>query len=32
VGRSTIVVQTDLFDAQGRHVAQTTQSQAVVSG
>lgn len=31
VGRSTIAVQTDLFDANGRHVAQTTQTQAVVS-
>jgi len=32
VGRSTIVVQTDLFDAEGRRVAQTTQTQAVISG
>jgi len=32
VGRSTIVVQTDLFDEDGRHVAQTTQTQAVVGG
>lgn len=31
-GRSTIVVQTDLFDASGRRVAQTTQTQAVISG
>jgi 1,4-dihydroxy-2-naphthoyl-CoA hydrolase len=31
-GRSTIVVQTDLFDADGRRVAQTTQTQAVISG
>ena len=31
-GRSTIVVQTDLFDAEGRRVAQTTQTQAVISG
>ena len=30
-GRSTIVVQTDLFDADGRLVAQTTQTQAVFS-
>jgi uncharacterized protein (TIGR00369 family) len=32
VGRSTIVVQTDLHDARGRHVAQVTQTQAVQSG
>lgn len=32
VGRSTIAVQTDVFDANGRHVAQTTQTQAVVDG
>lgn len=32
VGRSTIAVQTDLFDTNGRHVAQTTQTQAVVGG
>jgi 1,4-dihydroxy-2-naphthoyl-CoA hydrolase len=32
VGRSTIVVQTDLFDAEGRRVAQTTQTQAVIAG
>jgi uncharacterized protein (TIGR00369 family) len=31
VGRSTIVVQTDLFDAGGRRVAQTTQTQAVLA-
>jgi uncharacterized protein (TIGR00369 family) len=31
-GRSTIVVQTDLFDGEGRRVAQTTQTQAVISG
>ncbi len=30
VGGSTIVVQTDLFDADGQHVAQTTQTQAVM--
>jgi 1,4-dihydroxy-2-naphthoyl-CoA hydrolase len=31
VGRSTIVVQTDLFDPDGRRVAQTTQTQAVIA-
>jgi uncharacterized protein (TIGR00369 family) len=30
VGRSFIVVQTDLRDHQGRHVAQVTQTQAVL--
>ena len=30
VGRTTIVVQTDLRDAEGRRVAQTTQTQAVL--
>jgi 1,4-dihydroxy-2-naphthoyl-CoA hydrolase len=30
VGRSFIVVQTDLHDGQGRHVAQVTQTQAVL--
>jgi uncharacterized protein (TIGR00369 family) len=30
VGRSTIVVQTNLFDGDGRRIAQTTQTQAVV--
>lgn len=30
VGRTTIVVQTDLRDAEGRLVGQTTQTQAVV--
>jgi len=30
VGRSTIVVQTDLLDASGRRVAQVTQTQAVL--
>ena len=30
VGRSFVVVQTDLTDDQGRRVAQTTQTQAVV--
>ena len=31
-GRSTIVVDTDLRDAEGRVVARTTQTQAVLSG
>ena len=31
VGRSTIVVQTDLHDGEGRRVAQVTQTQAVLS-
>ena len=30
VGRSTIVIQTDLSDAGGRRVAQVTQTQAVI--
>jgi len=30
VGRSTMVVQTDVFDASGRRVAQVTQTQAVL--
>ncbi len=30
LGRTTIVVQTDLYDAGGRHVARTTQTQAVL--
>lgn len=30
VGRTTIVVQTDLHDHQGRHVARVTQTQAVL--
>src|SRR6266513_1656745 len=30
VGKSTIVVQTDLLDAEGRRVAQVTQTQAVI--
>lgn len=30
VGRSTIVVQTDVFDAAGKRVAQVTQTQAVL--
>ena len=31
VGRSFIVVQTDIFDDKQRHVAQTTQTQAILS-
>ncbi|GLW66808.1 aromatic compound degradation protein PaaI [Actinomadura rubrobrunea] len=31
VGRSTIVVQTDLHDGEGRRIAQVTQTQAVLS-
>jgi 1,4-dihydroxy-2-naphthoyl-CoA hydrolase len=31
VGRTTIVVQTDLSDEQGRRVAQVTQTQAVLT-
>jgi 1,4-dihydroxy-2-naphthoyl-CoA hydrolase len=30
-GRTIIVVQTDLYDSGGRHVAQTTQTQAVLN-
>lgn len=30
VGRSTIVVQTDVLDAEGRRASQTTQTQAVL--
>jgi uncharacterized protein (TIGR00369 family) len=30
-GRTTIVVETDLFDAADRHVARTTQTQAVLA-
>ena len=30
VGRTVVVVQTDLYDAAGRRVAQTTQTQAVL--
>jgi uncharacterized protein (TIGR00369 family) len=30
-GRTTIVVETDLFDSTGRHIARTTQTQAVLS-
>ncbi len=32
VGRTLIVVQTDLHDDRGRHVAQVTQTQAVLGG
>lgn len=32
IGRTTIVVQTDLSDDRGRRVAQVTQTQAVLSG
>lgn len=32
VGRTTIVVQTDLHDDRGKRVAQVTQTQAVVTG
>jgi 1,4-dihydroxy-2-naphthoyl-CoA hydrolase len=32
VGRSTIVVQTDILDPDRRRVAQTTQTQAVIGG
>ena len=31
VGRTTIVVETDLFDASGKRVARTMQTQAVLS-
>jgi uncharacterized protein (TIGR00369 family) len=31
VGRTTIVVQTDLFDERGKRVAQVTQTQAVLT-
>jgi 1,4-dihydroxy-2-naphthoyl-CoA hydrolase len=30
VGKTTIVVETDIFDASGRRVARTTQTQAVL--
>jgi uncharacterized protein (TIGR00369 family) len=30
-GRTTIVVETDLFDADGRHVARVTQTQAILA-
>jgi 1,4-dihydroxy-2-naphthoyl-CoA hydrolase len=31
VGRTTIVVQTDLFDGEGKRVARVTQTQAVIA-
>ena len=31
VGKSTIVIETDLFDASGHRVARTTQTQAVLA-
>jgi acyl-coenzyme A thioesterase PaaI-like protein len=31
VGRTTIVVQTDLLDGKGRRVARVTQTQAVLA-
>ena len=31
IGRTTIVVETDLHDAQGKHVARVTQTQAVLA-
>ena len=31
VGRTTIVVETDLHDASGKHVARVTQTQAVLA-
>ncbi|MGI5162861.1 PaaI family thioesterase [Spirillospora sp. CA-253888] len=31
VGRTSIVVQTDLYDAEGRRVAQVTQTRAVLN-
>ena len=30
-GKTTIVVETDIFDSTGRHVARTTQTQAVLT-
>jgi 1,4-dihydroxy-2-naphthoyl-CoA hydrolase len=32
VGKTTIVVETDVFDVSGRRVARTTQTQAVLAG
>jgi 1,4-dihydroxy-2-naphthoyl-CoA hydrolase len=32
VGKTTIVVETDLFDGSGRRIARTTQTQAVIRG
>ena len=31
-GRTTVVVETDVFDESGKHVARTTQTQAVLAG
>jgi 1,4-dihydroxy-2-naphthoyl-CoA hydrolase len=31
-GRTTIVVETDLHDSEGKHVARVTQTQAVLAG
>ena len=31
-GRTTIVVETDLYDSTGRHIGRTTQTQAVLAG
>jgi uncharacterized protein (TIGR00369 family) len=31
IGKTTIVVETDVFDASGRRVARTTQTQAVLT-
>ena len=31
VGKTTIVVETDVFDSEGRRVARTTQTQAVLA-
>ena len=31
-GRTTIVVETDVFDTSGKHVARTTQTQAILGG
>jgi 1,4-dihydroxy-2-naphthoyl-CoA hydrolase len=31
-GRTTIVVETDLHDAAGKHIARVTQTQAVLTG
>jgi len=30
-GRTTVVIETDLYDSDGRHVARTTQTQAVLT-
>ena len=31
-GRTTIVIETDLYDSNGKHVARVTQTQAVLAG